>query len=178
MNLSKPFHQSYWVRPGLLCAGQYPGSEIHAEAEAKLNGLLDCSIRRTINLVQLDERAPNGKRFVPYQDILQSLAAQRGQVVECLRMDFPDGSVPGRKLMSAILDSIDASIEASEPVYVHCFGGHGRTGTVIGCYLVRHGDTAEQALARIKEWRKPLPHNWHPFENGQEEFVRGWQPGW
>ena len=34
-------------------------------------------------------------------------------------------------------------------VYLHCRGGIGRTGTVLGCYLVRQGQTAEEALASI-----------------------------
>lgn len=47
--------------------------------------------------------------------------------------------------MRAILDAIDRA--AGSIVYVHCWGGHGRTGTVAGCYLVRHGQDTRQSLA-------------------------------
>ena len=39
--------------------------------------------------------------------------------------------------------------EGLEPVYVHCWGGIGRTGTVVGCWLVRHGMTGDEALAEF-----------------------------
>src|SRR3712207_6971239 len=41
--------------------------------------------------------------------------------------------------------------------YVHCWGGIGRTGTVVGCYLVEHGMDGEQAIAAIAEWRAGTP---------------------
>ena len=31
-------------------------------------------------------------------------------------------------------------------MYLHCWGGVGRTGTVVGCWLVRHGRTGDEAL--------------------------------
>ena len=45
-----------------------------------------------------------------------------------------------------IVDQYDHTLlekEQSEghTVYVHCFAGRGRTGTVIGCWLARHGST-------------------------------------
>jgi len=36
--------------------------------------------------------------------------------------------------MHEILDTIDAALSAKRIVYVHCWGGVGRTGTVIGCH--------------------------------------------
>ena len=40
---------------------------------------------------------------------------------------------------------------AAGGVYVHCWGGIGRTGTTVGCWFVRHGRTGDQALAEIAE---------------------------
>ena len=54
--------------------------------------------------------------------------------------------------MSDILDAIDAALRDGKTVYVHCWGGVGRTGTVIGCWLVRHGKTGDEALSQIAEW--------------------------
>jgi hypothetical protein len=170
----KPFPQSYWVIEGLLCAGQYPGALDANERSAKLAGLLDCGIRRVINLIPSHETGRDGAPFEPYAPLLQTLAASRGLTVECLRLGYPDGTTPERSHMRDILDIIDASMAAGEAVYVHCWGGHGRTGTTAACYLIRHGQSAEEAIAAIKAWRKTLPKNHDPFEGQQEAFVRFW----
>ena len=177
MTHATPFPQSYWVRPGLLCAGHYPGDRDPATGAQKLAGLLDCGVRRSLNLIPIDERGRDGEAFTAYDAPLQALAAERGSSCDCLRMGFPDGHTPDLAGMSAILDRIDASIADGEPIYVHCWGGHGRTSTVIGCHLVRHGDAPEQAIERILAWRSTLPRNWFPFQNGQEAFLRAWRPG-
>ena len=36
-------------------------------------------------------------------------------------------------------------------VYVHCWGGVGRTGTIIGCWLARHYEPGHAALGRLTE---------------------------
>jgi protein-tyrosine phosphatase len=77
--------------------------------------------------------------------------------------------------MRAILDTIDAEMAAGRTVYVHCWGGIGRTGTVIGCWLVRHGTPAEEALNEI-EARRGEPGS--PETAAQWAFVLNWsEPG-
>jgi protein-tyrosine phosphatase len=69
------------------------------------------------------------------------------------------------------------SISNNRPVYVHCRGGRGRTGTVVGCYLVRHGLTGQGALERIKELRRnePTGHLPSPEAREQVEMVLSWE---
>jgi protein-tyrosine phosphatase len=46
-------------------------------------------------------------------------------------------------------------INCDKPIYFHCWGGKGRTGTVVGCYLARHGFAAgNDMIEMIKELRK------------------------
>jgi hypothetical protein len=43
--LKVPFNRSYWVVPGKLLAGCYPGSEDSIEEERNLKGLIQAGIR-------------------------------------------------------------------------------------------------------------------------------------
>jgi protein tyrosine phosphatase len=172
-----PFAQAYWVRPGQYCGSQYPGALNREERDEKLRGLVTCGIRRVISLIPEHETGRGGQSFAPYQERLQEIANRENWTIECLRHGIPDAGVPSVDVMVAILNLIDASIAAAEPVCVHCWGGHGRTGTVAACHLVRHGMDPEDAIQRILELRQPLPKSHDPFEGGQKGFIRAWNAG-
>lgn len=84
-----------------------------------------------------------------------------------------DFSVPTRERLSATLDEIDAELARGGVVYVHCWAGCGRTGVVVGSWLVRHGAEPEEALRRIADARgRGCPQTLE-----QRELVLGWQRG-
>ena len=163
---------SYWVRPGLLLAGEYPGARTEAEARAKLSALLDAGVRVFVDLTEAGEY---GLR--PYWPLVQALAAERGLTVTHKRLSIPDMGTPEPGHMRAILDEIDCRLAAGEPVYVHCYGGIGRTGTVVGCYLVRHGAAGKAALAEIARRRQGTPDGYHqsPETEEQRRLVLTWR---
>ena len=93
------------------------------------------------------------------------------------RHPIRDASIPRSPTeMVGILDAIDRALIDGRTVYVHCRGGTGRTGTVIGCWLVRWGSSGEEALAQVGEWRntmakQPAPS---PETSEQRAYVREW----
>ena len=173
-----PFPRTYWVIPGKLLAGPYPGSLDPAEAEQRIAALLRCGIRRVINLMEPDEVNFQGQPFIPYIERMRALAGP-GSSIAWTRYPIRDGGLPEPATMRAILNEIDASLAADQPVYVHCWGGKGRTGTVIGCYLVRNRLAApDQAVQRIIELRRHiLPVQASPETEAQCAFVQAWEPG-
>jgi protein-tyrosine phosphatase len=83
------------------------------------------------------------------------IAEKMGITVTYDLVSIQDFSVPTERQMVRILNQIDMCIKYYKPVYVHCWGGKGRTGTVVGCYLARHGLAAGiDTIEMIKELRK------------------------
>ncbi len=135
----KPFLRSYWVVPGKLLAGEYPGHQNPDKATSKMNALIQAGIRTIINLQEEDETDYSGNLFRPYSEFFAQAAVHAGITAQMFRFPITDNDIPDRNFMIKILDAIDQSISENQPVYVHCWGGKGRTGTVVGCYLIRHG---------------------------------------
>jgi protein-tyrosine phosphatase len=81
--------------------------------------------------------------------------------------------------MMRILDTLDGVLTAGHVVYLHCWGGIGRTGTVVGCHLVRRGMTGEQALAAIARMRQDTPDESKvsPETPDQTRLVLRWSAG-
>lgn len=171
-----PLARSYWVQPGKLLAGAYPGSRNAAETIHNLTRLLDAGIRVIVNLMEADEVDHDGNLFRPYDEEFVRLGKSVGVDITVKRIPVRDLSVPTPATMNKILDRIDAAIDSSKPVYVHCWGGRGRTGTVVGCYLVRHGMEGDKALAKIRDLRanEPTAHKPSPETREQIEMVRSW----
>ena len=78
--------------------------------------------------------------------------------------------------MVGILDTIDAALNAGHTIYVHCYGGIGWTGTVVGCFMVRHGISGAEALNEIAHLRQGTPDGWKssPETKAQREMVLNW----
>jgi len=173
------FPRTYWVQPGRLLAGCYPGDGNHDgnEGRDKLSGLLDSGIRAVVNLMERGEVNHSGEPFVPYRSKLVDMGIERGIPVVVVRKPIRDVDVPTREGMKAILDKIDALL-AMGPVYVHCWGGRGRTGTVVGCWLARHGIArGDQAIEHINKLRRkdPTRHRPSPQTHAQREMIRTWR---
>jgi ADP-ribosylglycohydrolase len=84
-----------------------------------------------------------------------------------------DMSVPSSPgLMSSILDTIDSELQAGHGVYVHCWGGIGRTGTVIGCWLKRHGRDDLPELWKTCPKSREYPDS--PQTDEQRRFIAAW----
>jgi ADP-ribosylglycohydrolase len=167
-----PPGDSYWVLPGRLLAGPYPGAPTKRAAQEKLDAFLDAGVTCFVDLTEEGEGPP----LHPYSALLRRRAARRGVHVTHLRLPIRDVDVPTSWQMRAILAAIRLALDDGETVYVHCWGGVGRTGTVIGCHLVEAGTAPAEVLARLVELRKETAraHRASPETAAQERFIADW----
>lgn len=132
--------------------------------EAHIAWLHETGITAIIDLTTPADTCPR------YVDILATHAAH------ITRWHFPihDMGVPSPALMLAILDTIAYACHHGMRIYVHCWGGIGRSGTVMGCWYVRQGMRGDAALAHLQQVRHAIPRS-APETDAQHAFVRSWR---
>jgi atypical dual specificity phosphatase len=64
-----------------------------------------------------------------------------------------DFTAPSLKQVERVITMIHFYLEKNMPVAVHCIAGLGRTGTILACYLVGEGKSADEAITAIRRWR-------------------------
>ena len=167
----RPIPESYWAEPGRLLAGEYPGHPDEALTRKRIDAFLEAGFGMFIDLTKTNETWP-------YLPLLQKEA--KLYEVEAIHLRFPIGDfgLPTRPQMNSILDAIDQNLHAGHKIYLHCWGGIGRTGTTVGCYLVRQGKTGDEALDQLAAWWRGVPksryHLHSPETLEQMEFIRNW----
>ncbi|MEB3356369.1 MAG: hypothetical protein VKK04_06560 [Synechococcales bacterium] len=165
--MDQPIPHCYWVVPGKFLAGEYPRTLDEASSREKIKALIDAGVTTFIDLTDTWDG------LLPYDHFLETAAHQR----------FPirDVSVPASvEEAIAILDTIDYHLQQGEVVYLHCWGGIGRTGLIVGCWLARHGFAGEAALTRLRElWQacSKAAICQSPETAEQEQYVLSWPAG-
>ena len=167
-----PIADSYWLVDGALLAGEYPATSDEAGTRAKLAKFLDAGIRTFIDLTESTDP------LTKYDRVLRELSEERGIETKHVRFGIRDLGIPRDKtLTTKVLTTIRDEITAGRPVYVHCWGGVGRTGTMIGCWLVEEGMSGPAAIERIAELRKHTPDSYRqsPETDEQRRYICEWR---
>ncbi len=61
-----------------------------------------------------------------------------------------DGQAPSLEQADEFVRFVDRERTSQKPVAVHCEAGLGRTGTLLGVYLIAQGESAQTAIQRIR----------------------------
>ena len=149
----------YWVEPGSLIAGPFP------HARERITRLRNLGVTLFLDLTE-----PGEYGSLPYDAAL-------GDGIRAVRRSMRDFTAPSRGEMREILDLIDSELAGGGVVYLHCYGGIGRTGTVVGCYLVRHGTAPGEAIEAIRRLRAAGGcADWPaPESEEQRRLVESWR---
>jgi hypothetical protein len=166
----RPHGNCYWLVPGVLLAGEHPRAE--GNCAQRLDALLGVGVRTFIDLTEEREEV------FPYASLLRERAAGKALSAAHRRFAVRDCSVPTFVRMRSTLDAIYAAMTGGDAVYVHCWAGIGRTGTVVGCFLREQGLTnAEALLVLARKWLAMDKRSWYPRSPEwpeQFEFIEDW----
>ena len=175
----RPIPNSYWATP-LLLACEFPYCPLTPSSlsrKQKLDALLLAGVRTFIDLTEPHE-------LLSYAPHLASRCSMLGidpSQVEYHNYPIHDRSLPQSvDFMRGILHVLRDNEGRERVTAVHCRGGIGRTGMVVGCWLVECGvaTDGERALELIAdEWKlvekcKRFPCS--PETGPQFEFVRSY----
>lgn len=121
--ISRPLYQSYEVRAnGIIYAGEYPGDKSDEIARQKIEQMHHFGIRHFIDLTEEGE-------LRPYSHLLPAgTTYTRFPIADC-------GAPKSIESVQSLLLRIEELKKMDGYVYVHCWGGVGRTGTIVACYL-------------------------------------------
>ncbi|TNM95838.1 dual specificity protein phosphatase 23 [Takifugu rubripes] len=128
---SSPPHNFSWVEKGKVAGLALP------RMTSEYQFLLDNGIK---HLVCLCERKP------PNYDTCPQLKLHHIKIV--------DFTPPSPSQIERFLSIVEDANSKGEGVAVHCMHGHGRTGTMLACYLVKTQKISGiDAIKRIRELR-------------------------
>eukprot|EP00775_Hariotina_reticulata_P001786 gene1786-2120_t len=140
--MAGPTPFSNWVIPGRLLAGAYPASLDDLDTQRVLTLLLELEVN--IHIPEHVWRAGGGLRpYIKDAQRLLSKAQEAGSTripqrkLDFLHLPIIDGSITTDIAMSRLADDCCERVLKGEKLYIHCWGGHGRTGTLVATMLGR-----------------------------------------
>ena len=146
----------YWVSrtPTALAGMAYPGRADWSQLAAEGIGHVVCLTHDV----------------APYDPSPCTVAALRLQ--DLVSGDPPTNPDRERALVHTAADDVIAHLEAGVGVAVHCMGGRGRTGTVIGVALVQLGHEPEAVIEYLHQLAVGRGRRGWPESQWQAEVVR------
>lgn len=163
-----PIHNAYWIIPGKFLAGEYPRTLDQDSSITRIKALVKAGIGVLIDLTT----PADGLK--PYQNLTNMIDGK----IEYYTFPIPDVSIPeSRQTAREILDLIDNSLAQGKGIYLHCWGGIGRTGTIVGCWLARHGFAGNAALEKLSSlwrWCPKSRHRQSPETEEQRSYILSW----
>ena len=123
----------HWIAPDQLAGCPMPG--IVASLEYDLSALRDVGITVLVNLTD--------------RELPEETLAQYG--IRSVQFKIEDRRAPPVMWIKMLLVQIDKLLAKGDVLAVHCLAGLGRTGTVLGAWLIKKGLTAEEALKRLRQ---------------------------
>jgi hypothetical protein len=146
-----PTPESNWVIPGVLLVGAYPASQDDEETHDLITSILKERITKFVCLQQeyreegvTVEMWRSGNALRPYFHDVRMVVHNKAMIPDLQGFDivdrealsfvhFPirDCGVTDDERVLELARNLVKAISEGEVIYLHCWGGHGRTGTLV-----------------------------------------------
>ncbi|KAF8579044.1 phosphatases II [Ramaria rubella] len=148
-----------WITPGFIAFASpldptWARKNLKEEGAALTNGA-DTALQRKLptpflNCLDYFEKR-NVKLVVRLNNPLYDKIVFTDRGIDHLDLYFDDGTNPTDEIVRKFIQVSDLIIEQKGVIAVHCKAGLGRTGTLIGAYLIwKYGFTANEAIAFMR----------------------------
>ena len=195
-NYCGPTPESNWVVPGKLLVGAYPASTDDAETLDLITSILNLGIKKFVCLQQeyrdqgvTEAMWRSGQALRPYFHDVRSIVRKKAMlpylqgshVVDEENLSFVhfpirDCGITNDDHVLELARSLVKAIAEGEIIYLHCWGGHGRTGTLVCIMLhLMYGYDDEQAMfycQTVHDLRKCPVEVGSPQTETQRQQVR------
>lgn len=162
----RPAYFCYRIGEARMWGAEYPGDSIESLAKEKLNHAIRFGITHFIDLTQEGE-------LHPYQHLLPEDGS-----IHYLRFPIQDAHAPKSiEKVYELTKYIDTVLnEPGTAIYLHCWGGVGRTATIAACwYAMHYGTSYYTTICKLLEmWKECLKSNEQtiPDHWKQKDFIK------
>ena len=166
-----PTPESNWVIPGKLLVGAYPASQSDDETFDLITSILKFGVSKFVCLQEeyreygvTEAMWRSGNALRPYFEDVKNIVREKHEYEEL--NDYPiidtenlsfihfpirDCGITDDSRVLELAKTLVQALKDGEIIYLHCWGGHGRTGTVV-CIMLHliYGLDATKSMARCQ----------------------------
>jgi len=144
-----PTDTSNWVIRDRLIAGAFPGD--FSGGQETMRRIMECQVTTFVCLQSSGEV----ERFPSYQSVAEDEKPHQ-KSLSFVHFPINDGSIAADEEVLRLVRDLVWRLQCTDQVlYIHCWGGHGRTGTVVAILLGTLYDiTPQEALQKVEEYHQ------------------------
>jgi N-glycosidase YbiA len=147
-NCEGPTLKSSWIVPKRILFGSYPGAKNRKLHKHMIEEILDCRINTFISLLEEGEEDWKWGGLNSYQETIKDMNVPN---IEFYNYPIPDNDIVDDDIVLEIIANINKFLDKERNIYIHCYGGKGRTGTIMAVFIGKtFGQSGKEAMKTIR----------------------------
>eukprot|EP00055_Hartaetosiga_balthica_P001642 m.138542 g.138542 ORF g.138542 m.138542 type:complete len:406 (+) comp15219_c0_seq1:142-1359(+) len=146
-SLDTSLHSAHWVVPGRIMCGSSPG-----KWDRRGNELRKLIVGYGVDVMVCLQESYSEYGGLVYPTLVQKNiqpTLEKGHVVHFMHCPIPDfGCLEIAPLVAFVDKLVELVAERGRVIYIHCYGGHGRTGTIVSMLISAIGQKTHRAAMK------------------------------